>query len=57
MQLDWCADAGLTRAIFTHCGTGIVAHAREAERAVTALGRARDVDARVAYDGLQITLA
>lgn len=57
MQLDWCADAGLTRAIFTHCGTGIVAHAREAERAVTALGRARDIDARVAYDGLQITLA
>jgi len=52
-----CAGAGLTRAIFTHCGTGIVAHVGEAERAVTAPGRARGIDARVADDGVQVTLA
>jgi phosphoribosyl 1,2-cyclic phosphodiesterase len=55
-QLDWCADTGVTRAIFTHCGTGIVAQSREAEETVAALGRARGIDAQVAHDGLEVTI-
>jgi phosphoribosyl 1,2-cyclic phosphodiesterase len=56
MQIDWCAEAGLTRAIFTHCGTGIVVQAHDAEQVVTALGRARGIDTQVAYDDLQVAL-
>jgi phosphoribosyl 1,2-cyclic phosphodiesterase len=55
-QIDWCADAGLTRAIFTHCGTGMVVQAHETEQAVSALGRARGIETQVAYDGLQVAL-
>lgn len=55
-QLQWCAGAGIRRAIFTHCGTGIVTHAREAERAVRALGQSRGIQAQVAYDGLTVSL-
>jgi phosphoribosyl 1,2-cyclic phosphodiesterase len=56
MQIDWCADAGLIRAIFTHCGTRMVAQAHATEREVAALGRARGIDADVAYDGLEMVL-
>jgi phosphoribosyl 1,2-cyclic phosphodiesterase len=53
-QLEWCARAGVARAIFTHCGRGIVAASRDVERRVSDLGRVRHVDARVASDGLQV---
>jgi phosphoribosyl 1,2-cyclic phosphodiesterase len=55
-QVGWCADAGIPRAIFTHCGTGIVAHGVEAEGTVVALAQARGLVAQVAYDGLQVAL-
>lgn len=55
-QIDWCVNATLPRAIFTHCGTGIVAHARDIERRVAALGQTRGVETQIAYDGLQVTL-
>jgi phosphoribosyl 1,2-cyclic phosphodiesterase len=54
MQLDWCARAGVPRAIFTHCGRAIVAGPRDIEAQIAALGLARHVEARIAGDGLQI---
>jgi phosphoribosyl 1,2-cyclic phosphodiesterase len=53
-QLDWCARAGVPRAIFTHCGRAIVAGPRDIEAQIAALGLARHVEARIAGDGLQI---
>jgi phosphoribosyl 1,2-cyclic phosphodiesterase len=55
-QLDWCARAGVPRAIFTHCGRAIVAGPTDIERRISDLGRARDVDAKVAVDGLRIRM-
>jgi phosphoribosyl 1,2-cyclic phosphodiesterase len=52
-QIAWCAHAGMNRAIFTHCGTGIVANPREADETLAALGRSRGITASIAYDGLE----
>jgi phosphoribosyl 1,2-cyclic phosphodiesterase len=52
-QLAWCRAAGVRRAVFTHCGTQIVAGDERASGArIAALGRACGVDARVAHDGM-----
>lgn len=56
MQLDWCAQEDVRRAIFTHCGTPVVSKGPEAERRVAALAAARGVKARVAYDGLELVV-
>jgi phosphoribosyl 1,2-cyclic phosphodiesterase len=53
-QLEWCARTGVPRAVFTHCGRAIVAGPSEVEARVSALGRARQVEAWVAYDGLRM---
>jgi phosphoribosyl 1,2-cyclic phosphodiesterase len=56
-QLDWCATAGVKEAIFTHCGSGIVrSDPRSAAVRVKAVARDRGVRARLAYDGLALTL-
>jgi hypothetical protein len=45
------------RAIFTHCGSGIVkADAKSVEARIAALGAERNVEASVAYDGLRLKL-
>lgn len=54
MQLEWCARAGVPRAILTHCGRAIVAGPPGVEKRIAELGRARHVDARVAEDGLRV---
>ena len=57
-QLDWCARAGVPRAVFTHCGSEIVkGDARTTAAAVRALGRERGVEARIAYDGLELAVS
>jgi len=57
-QLGWCAAEGVARAIFTHCGSGIVkGDARRIEARIRELGREHGVDASVARDGLTIALA
>lgn len=57
-QLDWCEAEGVTRAIFTHCGSGIVKkNPRLIEACVKELGAEHNVDAGVAYDGLNLRLA
>ena len=55
-QLDWCAGEGVTRAIFTHCGSEVVRGHQHAVARVAALGRERGVDAGIAYDGMEVTL-
>jgi hypothetical protein len=56
-QLDWCRAGGVHRAIFTHCGSGVVrSDAKRVEALVGSLGRERGIIARVAYDGLTIRL-
>jgi hypothetical protein len=52
-QLDWCRIGGVRRAVFTHCGSGLVrSKARSVDALVHSLGRERGIDARLAYDGL-----
>lgn len=56
-QLDWCAEEGVRHAIFTHCGSEIVrGDARAAAAKVAALGRERDVEAEIAFDGMELAL-
>lgn len=54
-QLAWCEAAGVRRAIFTHCGSGIVgSDRRQIEATIRAMGRAYGVEARVAHDGMRV---
>jgi ribonuclease BN (tRNA processing enzyme) len=56
-QLKWCHEAGVQRAIFTHCGSQIVAgDEQRASAKVRELGEDLGVDAGLAYDGLQISI-
>jgi phosphoribosyl 1,2-cyclic phosphodiesterase len=56
-QLGWCKEEGVARAIFTHCGSEIVrADARAIEARVRALGLEQGIDARLAHDGLVLSL-
>ena len=56
-QLGWCQKEKVPRAIFTHCGSQIVAgDERVLGAKVRALGKERDVDASIAYDGMEIML-
>ena len=58
MQLDWCKEAAVSRAIFTHCGSAIVrAPAKATESLVQALGAERGIEASIACDGDQVSLA
>jgi phosphoribosyl 1,2-cyclic phosphodiesterase len=48
-QLGWCHSERVARAVFTHCGSQIVAgDERGAEARIRHLGRERDIDARIA---------
>jgi hypothetical protein len=47
----------VARAVFTHCGSQIVAgDERGAEARIRYLGRERDIDARIAHDGMVLAL-
>ena len=51
-QLAWCRAEGVPAAIFTHCGSQIVASdAARSARRIAGLGRAMGVEACVADDG------
>lgn len=55
-QLTWCRKESVPEAVFTHCGTQIVAGDEEAAiQKVEELGRDRGVEARLAFDGLEVT--
>jgi phosphoribosyl 1,2-cyclic phosphodiesterase len=52
-QLAWCQAEGVTRAMFTHCGSQIVrADGRSIAARLRRLGHQYGVAVRVAYDGL-----
>jgi phosphoribosyl 1,2-cyclic phosphodiesterase len=56
-QLGWCEREAVDQAIFTHCGSEIVrSDARAIAARVRTLGEEHGVDARVAYDGLTLSL-
>jgi len=56
-QLQWCGAEGVRRAIFTHCGSGIVGgDGRKIAACVRKLGAAQGVDASLAHDGMTVTL-
>lgn len=56
-QLGWCAQHGVPRAVFTHCGSEVVTgDERRLGPLVRRLGEARGVRARIAYDGLALVL-
>jgi phosphoribosyl 1,2-cyclic phosphodiesterase len=57
-QLGWCEAEGVPRAIFTHCGSGVVkSDGRKIAARIKALGTAHGVEASVAHDGQTLTLA
>jgi hypothetical protein len=57
-QIGWCGSEHVPRAIFTHCGSEIIgADGRRIIAVVRAWGRDRGVDARIAHDGMRISLA
>lgn len=56
-QLTWCQKEGVEMAFFTHCGSRIVnSDIKKIEPLVTAFADERQVDARIAYDGMEIDL-
>jgi phosphoribosyl 1,2-cyclic phosphodiesterase len=56
-QLDWCRAQAVKLAIFTHCGSQIVGgDERVLGALVRRLGRERGVEARIACDGMQVSL-
>jgi len=56
-QLDWCRAGDVGRAIFTHCGSGVVrAVPNRVDAVVRSLGRARGIEASLAYDGRTLRL-
>jgi phosphoribosyl 1,2-cyclic phosphodiesterase len=56
-QLDWCRAQEVRRALFTHCGSQVVgSDGRSLGAILRRLGRERGVDARIAYDGLELDL-
>jgi phosphoribosyl 1,2-cyclic phosphodiesterase len=56
-QLRWCASEGVRKAIFTHCGSGIVGgDARRLGARLRRLARELCVTAAIAHDGLVIAL-
>jgi phosphoribosyl 1,2-cyclic phosphodiesterase len=57
-QLTWCAREGVPEAIFTHCGTQIVAgDERRLGALIRGLARERGLSgARIAHDGMELNL-
>jgi len=56
-QLDWCRAQSVARATFTHCGAQIVGgDGRVLGALVRRLGHERGVEARIAYDGMELSL-
>ena len=56
-QLSWCQQEGVSRAVFTHCGSRIVkAGDQSIQVRLRELGRRCGIDARLAHDGLRISI-
>ncbi len=58
VQLGWCKMAHVPRAIFTHCGSGIVrGDGRVVNASIRRLGREHGLDVQIARDGDRLTFA
>ena len=56
-QLTWCQKEGVHRAIIAHCGSEIVTgDKRKIFANLRAIAAERDVDVRIAYDGMKVAL-
>ncbi len=56
-QLTWCQKEGVPRAIFTHCGTELVAGDEPSLVArIEEMARERGVRATIAHDGMKVVL-
>jgi phosphoribosyl 1,2-cyclic phosphodiesterase len=56
-QLEWCARAGVSRAIFTHCGSAVVRPGdEEAMARIGPLAREHGLDVQFATDGMELVL-
>src|SRR5206468_6378105 len=56
-QLTWCQKEGVPCAIITHCGSEIVgADERKLSAKLREMAAGRGVEARIAYDGMEVTL-
>ena len=56
-QLTWCEKEGVPRAIITHCGSEIVTgDEREISAKIRAMAAERDLEVRIAYDGMKVKL-
>lgn len=56
-QLDWCAGEGVPLAVFTHCGSRIVrGDERRLGAAIRRMARQRGLEARIAHDGMEMTI-
>jgi phosphoribosyl 1,2-cyclic phosphodiesterase len=56
-QLTWCQKEGVPKAVITHCGSEIVeGDERKLGAQIRELGRERNVEVQVAYDGMEIIL-
>ena len=56
-QLTWCGKENVPRAVFTHCGMGIVTgDERVLEEKLRLMARERGVEASIAHDGMELVL-
>jgi phosphoribosyl 1,2-cyclic phosphodiesterase len=56
-QLTWCEKENVPRVIITHCGSEIVgADERKIAVKLRAIAAERDVEVRIAYDGMKVIL-
>jgi phosphoribosyl 1,2-cyclic phosphodiesterase len=56
-QLTWCSEAGVPRAIFTHCGSEIVGGEEDVICSrLEEFARERGVEAALAHDGMEVVL-
>lgn len=56
-QLRWCSEQGVPRAVFTHCGSGIVGgDGRKIAARVRHLGAEKGVISSIAHDGMGLNL-
>jgi phosphoribosyl 1,2-cyclic phosphodiesterase len=57
VQLQWCEQENIGKAVFTHCGSQIVRGDKRAmKEKIRALGREVGIDTRIAYDGFEMTV-
>ncbi|PYJ70739.1 MAG: hypothetical protein DME76_04440 [Verrucomicrobia bacterium] len=56
-QLTWCEKEGVPKAIITHCGLEILSgDERKLSAKLRVMAAERGIEARIAYDGMELTL-